>query len=75
MKNFDPTPFIGPLLNLLRSRKFMVAVLTLAIDVIIAYVPELESVRAELLTVFTVVGSILLGAIAYEDGQRCKSAG
>lgn len=53
----------------------MVAVLTLAIDVIIAYVPELESVRAELLTVFTVVGSILLGAIAYEDGQRCKSAG
>ena len=68
--NFNLTPFIGPLLALLRSRKFLAALMTLVIDVIIAYVPSLEPVRAELLTVFTLVGSVLIGAIAYEDGQK-----
>ena len=61
------TPIVGPLLSLLRSRKFMVAVLTLVVDVLVAYVPALEPARAELLTVFTLVGTALVAAIAYED--------
>ncbi len=62
-------PVIGPLLALLRSRKFMAAMMTLAIDLLIAYAPALEPVRAELLAVFTLVGSLLVAAIAYEDAQ------
>jgi len=62
-------PIIGPLVNLLRSRKFIVAVVTLAVDVLAAYLPQLEPVRTELMAVFTLVGSLLVAAIAYEDGQ------
>ena len=66
------TPIVDPLLNLLRSRKFMVALMTLLIDVLIAYVPALEPVRHELLAVFTLVGSALIASIAYEDGQSAQ---
>jgi hypothetical protein len=66
-------PFIGPLLGLLRSRKFLVAVATLVIDVLIAYAPELEAIRAELLAIFTFVGAWLVAAIAYEDGKAAEA--
>jgi len=70
----DITPVIGPLLGLLRSRKFLVALMTLVVDVLIAYVPALEPARAELLVICTTLGGLLVGAIAYEDaagaGQR-----
>lgn len=67
MEAFDITPVLGPLLALLRSRKFLVAVLTLIINVVIAYVPALEAVQTELLSVFTAMAAILIGGIAYED--------
>lgn len=64
------TPIIGPLLALLKSRKFLTAVLGLLVDVIIALLPDLEPVRLELLAVVTAVSSILIGAIAYEDAHK-----
>ncbi len=72
--NTDLTPVIGPLMGLLRSRKFMVALMTLIVDLVVAYVPALEPVRAELLAVFTVIGSALVAAIAYEDGRAREAA-
>lgn len=66
--NLASIPFVGPLVGLLRSRKFLVALVTLITDVVIGYAPELEGVRAELIAVFTFVGSLLVAAIAYEDG-------
>ncbi len=66
---FNMTPIIGPIISLLRSRKFMVTVMTLVVNVVIAFMPSLEAVRTELLTVFTFVGSALVVSIAYEDGQ------
>lgn len=74
LKPINFAPIIGPLISLLRSRKFIAALMTLIVDVIIAYAPSLEPVRAELLTVFTVVGSTLIAAIAYEDGQAAKAS-
>jgi hypothetical protein len=68
-------PILSPLVALLRSRKFLVSVSTLIIDVIIVYAPPLEPVRAELLTVFTLVGSLLVASIAYEDGQKKGNPG
>ena len=67
-------PVVGPLLSLLRSRKFMVTLMTVAVDLLIAYVPALEPVRAELLAVFTAVGLALVAAIAYEDGKAKEAA-
>ena len=63
-------PVLGPLLALLRSRKFMAALMTLVVSLLIAYLPALEAVQAELLTVLTVLGSALVGAIAYEDSRK-----
>ncbi|MGF1507406.1 MAG: hypothetical protein GYB64_13530 [Chloroflexi bacterium] len=64
------TPVLGPLLALLRSRKVMVALITLIVNALIVLVPELEPVQAELLVVLTALGTALIAAIAYEDGQR-----
>lgn len=67
-------PVLGPLLGLLRSRKFMVTVMTAVVGVLVAYVPALEPVREELLAVLTTIGLALVAAIAYEDG-KAKGAG
>ena len=67
-------PIFGPLIQLLRSRKFIVAIVAVLIDVVIVFVPSLEVVRTELLAVVTALASMLIGSIAYEDGQE-KSAG
>lgn len=74
MERSNVWPIFGPLLGLLRSRKFIVAVVTLVVDVLLAYLPQLEPVRVELMTVFTLVGSLLMAAIAYEDGQAKANA-
>lgn len=65
----DKTPVIGPFLRLLQSRKFLVALMTLVVDVIIVYLPELEAAQGEMIAVFTLVGSVLIASIAYEDGK------
>lgn len=66
-------PILGPLLSLLRSRKFMVGVITLVADMIVAQAPDLQPIRTEIVAVLTVLGGILISAIAYEDGKE-KSA-
>jgi hypothetical protein len=60
-------PLIKPLLALLQSRKFVAALMTLAVDMLIAQAPQLEPVRNELLTVFTLIGLTVIGSIAHED--------
>ena len=67
------TPIIAPLVALLRSRKFMVGLMALVIDVLVAYVPALEPVRGDLLTVFTLLGAVLVASIALEDGLKGNS--
>ena len=69
MENFNTTPLIGPIIALLRSRKFLIAAVTLIVDIVIAAAPEFEAIRVELMSVFTVIGGMLISAIAYEDGQ------
>ncbi|MBN1122788.1 MAG: hypothetical protein JXJ17_17055 [Anaerolineae bacterium] len=71
-KNNQLMPIIGPILRLLHSRKFMVVLMTLVVDIVIAYVPAFESVEESLLAVFTVIGTALVASIAYEDAGRAK---
>jgi hypothetical protein len=53
----------------------MVALMTLLVDVIVIYQPALEPAQSELVTVFTVIGSMLIASIAYEDGQAMTESG
>lgn len=53
--------------NPLRSRKFWYAVGTIAADIAITQIPELESVRKELMTVVSGLGLALILAVAGED--------
>lgn len=66
----DYWPVLGPLLGLLKSRKFLTALVTLIVDIIIVYTPSLESVRVELIVVLTALASVLIGGIAYEDAAK-----
>ena len=53
--------------DLFRSRKFWVAVATVAADVTVSCVPALADVQEELVKVITAVGIVLIAAIAGED--------
>lgn len=66
-------PFLGPVVALLKSRKFWVSVATLATNIIVAQVPALADVQTELVAVITAVGVVLIGSIAHEDAAA-KSA-
>lgn len=70
MNKIAELPLLKPLLALLKSRKFMVAVVTLGVNMLIAQEPRLEPVRTELMTILTLVGTVLIGAIAHEDASK-----
>lgn len=67
------TPVTGPFAALLKSRKALVALLTALANILVVWlvakVPELAPYTAELLAVFTALGGVLIGSIAYEDGK------
>lgn len=66
-------PLISPIILLLLSRKGAIWLVSAIVTVLIAYLPQLEGVRENimgvLLTVFGVITSVLIGSIAYEDGK------
>lgn len=61
------TPVISPGLQLLKSRKTMVALVTAIVSVLILVVPDLEKVQGELITILTILASVLIASIAHED--------
>jgi hypothetical protein len=67
-------PVITPILLLLKSRKGIVSLCALALNVLVAAVPELAPLRGELLVVITGLALGLVGGIAYEDAARDAAA-
>lgn len=63
-------PIWTPLLLLLKSRKVIVSLCALLLNLLIAALPELEPLRGELMTVITGLALALIGGIAYEDAAR-----
>jgi len=55
------------MLDLLKSRKFWIAIATLVADIVVASVPQLAEIREELIKVITTIGMVLIGSIAVED--------
>lgn len=69
----ENTPIVSPLLLLLKSRKFLLAVVGIVLDTIIALHPDLAPMREELLIGVTTIVGVLIGGIAYEDGSEKKA--
>lgn len=66
----QPIPVISPLLALLRSRKFIAAVLTLLSSAFFYAFPQFEAFRAPAVVLIGMLAFVLIGSIAYEDGKK-----
>ena len=64
----------GPIAALLRSRKVMVAIVSLLVALLVAAAPQFASVQAEMITLVTVVALALIGGTAWEDTAAVKAA-
>ena len=58
---------LGPIAALLRSRKVMVAIVSLLVALLVAAAPQFASVQAEMITLITVVALAVIGGTAWED--------
>jgi len=67
-------PLFTPLLALLKSRKFWLAVFGIVFDVVVVFNPNLEGMREEVIMAATAIIVFLMGFIAWEDAAQ-KSAG
>lgn len=69
----DVTPFIGPIIELLKSRKGLMWIASAVVTVLIAYLPAFEALRDQIMDVllvcFTGLTGLLVATIAYEDGK------
>jgi hypothetical protein len=63
-------PLVDPLLLALKSRRVVIALSALIVGVLVLAVPELDSVRAELLTLVVTLSLALIGGYTVEDAAR-----
>ncbi len=68
--NINIQPIVTPLIALLKSRKVIVSLCALLLNLLVAAVPNLAPLRGELTTVITGLALALIGGIAYEDAAR-----
>ncbi len=68
--NINLQLILAPILALLKSRKVIVSLCALLLNVIVAAVPTLAPFRADLMAVITGLALALIGGIAYEDAAR-----
>ena len=66
----NSTPFVTPILLLLKSRKVIVSLCALLLNLLVAAAPDLAPFRGELMTVITGLALALIGGITYEDAAR-----
>src|SRR5215216_6437422 len=66
----NSTALITPILLLLKSRKVIVSLCALALNLLVTLVPDLAPFRSELMTVITGLALALIGGIAYEDAAQ-----
>lgn len=63
-------PIIDPLLLALKSRRVIIAFSALLVGVLVLAIPELQSVRGEILTLVVTLGLALIGGYTIEDAAR-----
>ncbi len=68
--NTNLQPIVAPILALLKSRKVIVSLCALLLNLLVTLVPQLATYRSELMTVITGLALALIGGIAYEDAAK-----
>jgi len=63
-------PILDPLLLTLKSRRVLIAFVTLVVGALVMAVPELEAVRTEMLTLLITLALALIGGYSIEDAAR-----
>ena len=53
--------------ELFKSRKFWLSIIGLLADVVVAFIPEFEPVRIEMITSITAIVGLVIGGYALED--------
>ena len=64
---------LGPVLALLRSRKFVMALAGVFVLILVARSPELAPYAGQLILGITVVVGTVVGSIAHEDAARLRA--
>jgi len=65
-------PLIDPILLALKSRRVIVALVTLLVGVLLLAVPELNAVQGELLTLLLTLALTVIGGYSLEDAVRAS---
>lgn len=68
-------PVLQPILGLLHSRKFILALIGIVVDLLIAYNPDLLPMRDQLITTVSGIIIVLIGGIAAEDAVQKHADG
>lgn len=61
--------------DIFKSRKFWTAIIGLVFNVVVAYIPELESIRAELILSCTVIVGLVIDGYSREDRAIAAQTG
>ena len=64
------TPVLGPIMAILRSRKFIIALASLLISLVVMAIPDLAEVQDTMLTLLVTFGLALIGGITIEDAAK-----
>lgn len=63
-------PILKPLLALFRSRKFLTAVISVIVSLLVTLFPSLETIQGPLINVIMALGLAVIGGIAWEDAAK-----
>ncbi|MCC6612892.1 MAG: hypothetical protein IT320_05390 [Anaerolineae bacterium] len=66
------TPILDPLLLALRSRRVIIALISVAVALLVAYVPELASVQDALIVLVGTLALALIGGLSWEDAANAS---
>lgn len=67
------SPILGPLLILLKSTRFLTAIIAIILGIVVALVPELQAYEDELFLIIGGVAVALIGGHSYTEGHRLAS--
>lgn len=67
MDKNERTPLLDPIIMLLRSRRFVTAVVTVFVSWLVSTAPGLEGSKDTLITAVVTIGGVVIGGFSLED--------
>ena len=69
---FDRVPILDPLLLLLKSRRVLIALVSLLVSLLVLVFPGLAPMQAEILTLILALAMMLIGGYSLEDAAMAS---